>query len=75
MQLNVTTQKGTRFGFPVVEMTSAEFSQLTTPRSKEDLKFMPFGSVIRCKDDEQVSPTVIGQLVRGEDAIAAQWGA
>lgn len=75
MELKITDRKGPRFGFPVVEMTEKQFSTLALPKSADDLKFVPFGHVIRCSEKGAVDPTVIGQIVRGEEAIASQWGA
>lgn len=75
MQLQITNKKGPRHGFPVVEMSKDVFEKLTVPENATALKFMPVGTVIRCVDKGIPSPTVIGQIVSGEDAIASQWGA
>jgi hypothetical protein len=75
MQLQITDKKGPRHGFPVVEMSKHVFENLTIPANSTELKYMPFGTVIRCVDKEVPSPTVIGQIVKGEEAIASQWGA
>jgi hypothetical protein len=75
MELSVTQKRGPRHGYPVVEMSRDVFEKLAVPPSAETLKFMPFGSVIRCADKGVPSPTIIGQLVKGEEAITSQWGA
>lgn len=75
MELAVTQKRGPRHGYPVVEMSRDVFEKLEVPRSAEALKYMPFGSVIRCVDKGVPSPTIIAQIVKGEEAIAAQWGA
>ncbi len=75
MELVVTQREGPTYGYPVVEMPRDVFEKLEVPPSAEALKYMPFGSVIRCADKGAPSPTIIGQLVKGEEAIAAQWGA
>jgi hypothetical protein len=75
MELVVTQRRGPLFGYPVVEMTRDSLEKLAVPASAEALKYMPFGSVVRCVDKGMPSPSVVGQIVKGEDAIAAQWGA
>lgn len=75
MELAVTEKRGPLFGYPVVEMTRDSLEKLAVPTSAGALKYMPFGTVVRCVDKGVPSPSVIGQIVKGEEAIAAQWGA
>ena len=42
---------------------------------QSSLHFCGFGTFFRCKGSSTIEKAVIGQLVRGEDALCSQYGA
>lgn len=59
--------------YPLMEMTQEEYDSL--PKGKDmkegNLKYVPIGFMFKCRNNEKI----IGEVIKGMDALADQFGA
>ncbi len=70
-------EQQTQYNYPFMELTPEQFDRIPKAEvlSKDFLKYEDIGFKFRCKGSTSVENTVIGEIVRGRDVIAEQFGA